>query len=107
MCSAPQPRRQSGTTQSLVARGAAADTGRIPHSAVDDARAQEDDKALHKCVQEEHKFERLRGSLPEEQRPTGFSSAITVGSMLPFKTSIMKGSVVELLARRCVLAWVV
>lgn len=62
---------------------------------------QEDDKALHKCQQDEHKFEKLRGhKLPEEQRPTGFCSSITVGSLLPFKTAIMKGSVVELLARR-------
>jgi hypothetical protein len=62
---------------------------------------QEDDKALHKCQQDDYKFEKLRGqSLPEEQRPTGFCSSITVGSLLPFKTAIMKGSVVELLARR-------
>jgi hypothetical protein len=63
---------------------------------------QEEDKALHKCQQEERKFERLSGgSLPDEQRPTGFCSSITVGSLLPFKTAIMKGSIVELLARRC------
>jgi hypothetical protein len=62
---------------------------------------EEDDKALHKCQQEERKFERLSGdSLPDEQRPTGFCSSITVGSLLPFKTAIMKGSIVELLARR-------
>jgi hypothetical protein len=63
---------------------------------------QEDDKALHKCQQERSKFERLKGSnaLLDEQRPTGFCSSITVGSLLPFKTAIMKGSVVELLARR-------
>jgi hypothetical protein len=64
---------------------------------------QEDDKALHKCQQEERKFERLSGdSLPDEQRPTGFCSSITVGSLLPFKTAIMKGGIVELLARRWV-----
>jgi hypothetical protein len=62
---------------------------------------EEEDKALHKCQQEERKFERLSGgSLPDEQRPTGFCSSITVGSLLPFKTAIMKGSIVELLARR-------
>lgn len=61
---------------------------------------QEDDKALHKCQQDGSKFERLKGTLPDEQRPTGFCSSITVGSLLPFKTAIMKGSVVELLARR-------
>jgi hypothetical protein len=63
---------------------------------------QEDDKALHKCQQERSKFERLKGNntLLDEQRPTGFCSSITVGSLLPFKTAIMKGSVVELLARR-------
>jgi hypothetical protein len=65
--------------------------------------AQDDDKALHKCQQEERKFDRLSGTLADEQRPTGFCSSITVGSMLPFKTAIMKGSIVELLARR----WVV
>lgn len=64
---------------------------------------QGDDKALHKCQQEERKFEHLKGGkLAEEQRPTGFCSSITVGSLLPFKTAIMKGSIVELLARRCV-----
>jgi hypothetical protein len=61
---------------------------------------QDDDKALHKCHQEEKKFDRLRGPLLDAERPTGFCSSITVGSMLPFKTAIMKGSVVELLARR-------
>lgn len=63
---------------------------------------QEDDKALHKCQQDKGKFERLKGNstLLDEQRPTGFCSSITVGSLLPFKTAIMKGSVVELLARR-------
>jgi hypothetical protein len=61
---------------------------------------QDDDKSLHKCHQEEKKFERLRGPLLDAERPTGFCSSITVGSMLPFKTAIMKGSVVELLARR-------
>lgn len=63
-------------------------------------RHQDDDKALHKCHQEEKKFEKLKGPLVDEQRPTGFCSSITVGSMLPFKTAIMKGSVVEMLARR-------
>jgi hypothetical protein len=61
---------------------------------------QDDDKSLHKCHQEEKKFDRLRGPLLDAERPTGFCSSITVGSMLPFKTAIMKGSVVELLARR-------
>lgn len=61
---------------------------------------QEDDKSLHKCQQEEKKFEKLLGPLVDSERPTGFCSSITVGSMLPFKTAIMKGSVVELLARR-------
>lgn len=60
----------------------------------------EDDKALHKCLQEEKKFERVTQPLRDEERPTGFCSSITVGSMLPFKTAIMRGSVVELLARR-------
>jgi hypothetical protein len=61
---------------------------------------QEDDKSLHKCQQDEKKFDRLTAPLVDSERPTGFCSSITVGSMLPFKTSIMKGSVVELLARR-------
>lgn len=61
---------------------------------------QEDDKSLHKCQQEEKKFEKLTGPLVDSERPTGFCSSITVGSMLPFKTAIMKGSTVELLARR-------
>jgi hypothetical protein len=60
----------------------------------------EEDKSLHKCQQEENKFEKLLGPLVDSERPTGFCSSITVGSMLPFKTAIMKGSVVELLARR-------
>jgi hypothetical protein len=67
------------------------------------ALLQDDDKALHKCQQDQAKFELLRGDrLLDEQRPTGFCSAITVGSLLPFKTAIMKGSMVELLARRWV-----
>lgn len=49
---------------------------------------QEDDKALHKCQQEQHKFEHLHGKLQDEQRPTGFCSSITVGSLLPFKTGM-------------------
>ncbi|WIA12934.1 hypothetical protein OEZ85_006550 [Tetradesmus obliquus] len=79
----------------LVVRGnTAVEFGVVPLSMVDD------DKSLHKCHQEEKKFERLRGKLADAERPTGFCSSITVGSMLPFKTAIMKGSVVELLARR-------
>ncbi|KAF6264674.1 hypothetical protein COO60DRAFT_76306 [Scenedesmus sp. NREL 46B-D3] len=79
----------------LVVRGnTAVEFGVVPLSMVDD------DKSLHKCHQEEKKFERLRGPLLDAERPTGFCSSITVGSMLPFKTAIMKGSVVELLARR-------
>lgn len=80
----------------LVVRGnTAVEFGVVPLCLVDD------DKALHKCQQEERKFEKLKGKkLPDEQRPTGFCSSITVGSLLPFKTAIMKGSIVELLARR-------
>jgi hypothetical protein len=71
------------------------------HAVISCCALQEDDKALHKCQQDSSKFERLKGkTLPDEQRPTGFCSSITVGSLLPFKTAIMKGSVVELLARR-------
>ena len=47
-------------------------------------------KALHKCHQDE-----VTG-----ERPSGFCSAITVGSMLPVKLPLMKGSIVEILASR-------
>ncbi|KAI8475905.1 MAG: hypothetical protein J3K34DRAFT_390491 [Monoraphidium minutum] len=46
-------------------------------------------KSLHKCKHPD-------GS--EFRENVGFSSAITVGSMLPFKVPLMKGSVVEVLA---------
>lgn len=46
-------------------------------------------KALHKCH-----------STPNNERPAGFCSSITVGSQLPIKVPVMKGSVVEVVARR-------
>eukprot|EP00879_Flechtneria_rotunda_P007402 GHRR01007764.1.p1 GENE.GHRR01007764.1~~GHRR01007764.1.p1 ORF type:complete len:418 (+),score=144.06 GHRR01007764.1:797-2050(+) len=61
----------------------------------------DDDKSLHKCQQDGKKFDKVNPALlVDVERPTGFCSSITVGSMLPFKTAIMKGSIVELLARR-------
>jgi hypothetical protein len=48
-------------------------------------------KALHKCKHPD-------GS--EFRENVGFSSSITVGSMLPFKVPLMKGSIVEVLATR-------
>eukprot|EP00877_Chromochloris_zofingiensis_P015106 jgi/Chrzof1/984/Cz01g35220.t1 len=48
-------------------------------------------KALHKCNSAETN---------DNERPVGFCSSITVGSQLPFKVPIMKGSTIELLARR-------
>lgn len=48
-------------------------------------------KSLHKCRHPD-------GS--EFRENVGFSSAITVGSLLPFKVPLMKGSVVEVLAAR-------
>lgn len=50
---------------------------------------QDTQKALHKC------FTAVNGD-----RPSGFSSAITIGSVLPLKLPLMKGSVIEILARR-------
>lgn len=44
-------------------------------------------KALHKC----------QPSATHNERATGFSSAITVGSLLPARLPMMKGSVVEVL----------
>jgi len=64
---------------------------------------EDDDKALHKAHQDERKFENLskrNQPLPDTSRPVGFCSSITVGSLLHFKTAVMKGSVVELVARR-------
>jgi hypothetical protein len=46
-------------------------------------------KALHKCKHPD-------GS--EFRENVGFSSSITVGSMLPFKVPLMKGSIVEVMA---------
>lgn len=54
---------------------------------------QDEDKALHKAQQDERKFERLaarKQSLADAERPVGFCSSITVGSMLHFKTAVMK-----------------
>jgi len=48
-------------------------------------------KALHKCKHPDG---------AEFRENVGFSSAITVGSMLPFKVPLMKGSVVEVLTTR-------
>ncbi len=46
---------------------------------------QDDPKALHKC-KEAH-----------GERPTGFFSSITVGSFLPVRVPVMKGSDIEVL----------
>lgn len=53
-------------------------------------------KALHKCTPNK-----------DEERATGFSSAITVGSLLPARLPIMKGSVVEVLVARGEVAFIV
>uniref|UniRef100_A0A7R9VLT4 F-box domain-containing protein n=1 Tax=Chlamydomonas euryale TaxID=1486919 RepID=A0A7R9VLT4_9CHLO len=50
---------------------------------------QDQPKALHKCA---------TGS--DGDRPSGFCSAITVGSMLPVKLPLMRGSIVEILASK-------
>lgn len=44
---------------------------------------------------------------PNGERPTGFCSSITVGSMLPVKLPLMKNSVIEILATRSRLRWIV
>lgn len=52
------------------------------------ARPQDTPKALHKCI-----------PTPEgKERGVGFHSAITVGSLLPSRMPLMKGSIVEVLA---------
>ena len=58
---------------------------------------QDQPKALHKCHQDEGSGE----------RPCGFCSAITVGSMLPVKLPLMRGSIVEILASRDRLDYIV
>ncbi|MEW5302036.1 MAG: hypothetical protein WDW36_004848 [Sanguina aurantia] len=50
---------------------------------------QDTQKSLHKC------FSAVNGD-----SPSGFSSSITIGSLLSLKLPLMKGSVVEVLARR-------
>lgn len=54
-------------------------------------------KALHKCY-------RMGG---EVARPSGFCSAITVGSVLPVRLPLMRGSIVEILASRDRLQYIV
>ena len=53
---------------------------------------QDQPKALHKCLPDEASGE----------RPIGICSAITVGSMLPIKLPLMRGSIIEILASRYV-----
>ncbi|GFR40728.1 hypothetical protein Agub_g1337 [Astrephomene gubernaculifera] len=48
--------------------------------------AEDTSKALHKCLPN-----------PAGERATGFSSAITVGSLLPARLPVMRGTVVEIL----------
>jgi hypothetical protein len=60
------------------------------------ASLQDQPKALHKC------FECEAGA-----RPSGFCSAITVGSLLPVKLPLMRGSVVEILLCRSRLFFIV
>ncbi len=50
---------------------------------------QDQPKALHKCYSD-----------AEGNRPSGFYSAITIGSMLPVKLPLIRGSVVEILASK-------
>lgn len=57
---------------------------------------QDQQKALHKCT-----------SGPNGDRPTGFCSAITVGSHLPVKLPLMKGSIIEILARNSCVEYLV
>lgn len=57
---------------------------------------QDQPKALHKCYNDS-----------DGARPSGFCSAITVGSMLPVKLPLMRGSIVEILARKDRLAFIV
>uniref|UniRef100_A0A7S0RLF7 F-box domain-containing protein n=1 Tax=Chlamydomonas leiostraca TaxID=1034604 RepID=A0A7S0RLF7_9CHLO len=52
---------------------------------------QDQPKALHKC---------LPSPENEQDRPTGMCSAITVGSLLPIRLPLMKGSLIEVLADR-------
>lgn len=60
------------------------------------ASLQDQPKALHKC------FECQNGV-----RPSGFCSAITVGSLLPVKLPLMRGSVVEILLSKSRLSYIV
>ena len=60
------------------------------------ASLQDQPKALHKCFESESGV-----------RPSGFCSAITVGSLLPVKLPLMRGSVVEILLCRSRLSFLV
>lgn len=57
---------------------------------------QDDPKALHKCY-----------SCQDGSRPSGFCSSITVGSMLPVKLPVMRGSIIEILVNRNKLSFIV
>ncbi|GAX82988.1 hypothetical protein CEUSTIGMA_g10415.t1 [Chlamydomonas eustigma] len=50
---------------------------------------QDNPKSLHKCLADTC-----------GERPSGFYSSITIGSLLPVRLPVMKGSIIEMVARR-------